>query len=109
MQLTDKDAVIQPLILRNIVNRKATELGFKGLFALSTTKSSKNNLVVQLASLEARDFAYKSENTLREVLQVERVLEDNSYHKVVIYGIRTEDFNIEGGLQAIRQDLETYN
>jgi len=42
-------------------------------------------------------------------LNFRRVLNDDSYYKVVVYGIRTEDFNTKGGLQAIRQDLETYN
>jgi len=46
LEFQDKEATVELLQLQDIVNRKATKLGFKGLFALLTTKSGKNNLVI---------------------------------------------------------------
>jgi hypothetical protein len=77
---------------------KQLDLGFKGVFALSITKSGKGNLVLHLHSKAARDFFYKEENDLRTGFGHTRILEDDSYYKVVIYGVLTEDFNTEGGL-----------
>jgi hypothetical protein len=78
------------------------------VFALSTTKSGKGNLVVYLYSKVARNFFYKDENDLRTTFRYTRILEDDSCYKVVVYGVSTEDFNIEGGLSLIRKELEMF-
>jgi hypothetical protein len=87
----------------------AKDLGFKGLFALSTTRSSRGNLVIQLSGREARDFAYHSIEALGKVISFRKVLEDDSCFKVVVHGVSTEDFNVENGLASIREEIETYN
>jgi hypothetical protein len=109
LEAEDKDKPITPLILRNTVNKVAKDLGFKGLFALSTTRSSRGNLVIQLSGREARDFAYHSIEALGKVISFRKVLEDDSCFKVVVHGVSTEDFNVENGLASIREEIETYN
>jgi hypothetical protein len=56
-----------------------------------------------------RNFFYKEENDLRTIFRYIRILEDDSYYKVVIYGVSTKDFNIKGGLLLIRNKLEIFN
>jgi hypothetical protein len=109
LEIPDKDRVIKPILLRDGINNRVKLQGFKGVFALSTTKSGKGNLVVYLYSKAARDFFYKDENDLRTTFRHTRILEDDSCHKVVVHGVSTEDFNIEGGLSLIRKELEMFN
>jgi hypothetical protein len=109
LEAVDKVKPIKPLLLRDTVNKTAKELGFRGIFALSTAKSGRGNIVVQLSSREARDFAYQSIEALRKVIGFQKVLEDDSCFKVVVHGVSTEDFNVENGLASIREEIETYN
>jgi hypothetical protein len=109
LEIPDKDRVIKPILLRDGINNRVKLQGFKGVFALSTIKSGKGNLVVYLYSKAARNFFYKDENDLRTTFRHTRILEDDSCYKVVIYGVSTEDFNIEGGLSLIRKELEMFN
>jgi hypothetical protein len=109
LEAEDKDKPIKPIQLREIVNKTAKDLGFKGLFALSTTKSGTGNLIVQLSGREARNFAYQSIEALRKAIGFRKVLDDDSCYKVVIHGVSTEDFDVENGLAAVREELETYN
>jgi hypothetical protein len=109
LEAEDKDKPIKPLLLRDTVNKTAKNLGFKGLFALSITRSGRGNIVVQLSSREARDFAYQSIEALRKVIGFRKVLEDDSCYKVVIHGVSTEDFDVENGQASIRKETETYN
>jgi hypothetical protein len=62
------DTLIKPIQLHDTVNKTAKDLGFKGLFALSTTRSGTGNLIVQLSGREARDFAYQSIEALRKAI-----------------------------------------
>lgn len=66
LEVEDKDKPIKPLLLRDMVNKIAKDLGFEGLFTLSTTRLGKGNLVFQLSSREVRDFAYQSIEALRK-------------------------------------------
>jgi hypothetical protein len=109
LEAVDKVKPIKPLLLRDTVNKTAKELGFRGIFALSTAKSGRGNIVVQLLSREARDFAYQSIEALKEVIGFQKVLEDDSCFKVVVYRVSTKDFNIENRLASIREEIETYN
>jgi hypothetical protein len=68
LEAEDKDKPIKPIQLRDTVNKTAKDLGFKGLFALSTTKSGSGNLIVQLSGREARDFAYQSMEAFRKTI-----------------------------------------
>jgi hypothetical protein len=109
LEAEDKDKPIRPIQLRDTVNKTAKDLGLKGLFALSTTKSGSGNLIVQLSGEEARNFAYQSIEALRKAIGFRKVLDDNSCYKVVIHGVSTEDFDVENGLVSIREEIETYN
>jgi hypothetical protein len=68
LEIPDKDRVIKPILLRDGINNRVKLQGFKGVFALLTTKSGKGNLVVYLYSKAARNFFYKEENDLRTTL-----------------------------------------
>ena len=109
LEAEDKNKPIKPLLLRDTMNKTAKDLGFKGLFTLSTTRSVRGNLVVQLANREARDFAYQSIEVLRKAIGFRKVLEDDSCYKVVIHGVSTEDFDVDNGLALIREEIETHN
>jgi hypothetical protein len=109
LEAEDKDKPIKPIQLRETVNKTAKDLGFKGLFALSTTKSGTGNLIVQLSGREARNFAYQSMEALRKAIGFRKVLDDDSCYKVVIHGVSTEDFDVDNGLASIREEIETYN
>jgi hypothetical protein len=109
LEAEDKDKPIKPIQLRETVNKTAKDLGFKGLFALSTTKSGTGNLIVQLSGREARNFAYQSMEALRIAIGFRKVLDDDSCYKVVIHGVSTEDFDVDNGLASIREEIETYN
>jgi hypothetical protein len=87
LEAEDKDKPIKLLLFRDMVNKTAKDLGFKGLFALSTTRSGKGNLVFQLANREARDFAYQSIEALRKTIGFRKILEDDSWYKVVVHGV----------------------
>jgi hypothetical protein len=109
LEVEDKNKLIKPLLLRDTINKTAKNQGFKGLFALSTTRSIRGNLVVQLANREAREFAYQSIEALRKAIGFRKVLEDDSCYKVVIHGVSTEDFDVDNRLTLIREEIETYN
>jgi hypothetical protein len=109
LEAEDKDKKIKPIQLRETINETAKDLGFKGLFALSTTKSGTGNLIVQLSGREARNFAYQSMEALRKAIGFRKVLDDDSCYKVVIHGVSTEDFDVDNGLASIREEIETYN
>ena len=109
LEADNKDKPIRPIQLRDTVNKTAKDLGFKGLYALSTTKSGTGNLIVQLSGREAKDFAYQSIEALRKAIGFRKVLDDDSCYKVVIHGVSTEDFDVENGLASIREEIETYN
>jgi hypothetical protein len=109
LEADNKDKPIRPIQLRDTVNKTAKDLGVKGLFALSTTKSGSGNLIIQLSGEEARNFAYQSIEAFRKAIGFRKVLNDNSCYKVVIHGVSTEDFDVENGLASIREEIETYN
>jgi hypothetical protein len=109
LKAEDKDKPIKPLVLRDTVNKTVRDLGSEGLFALSTTRSGRGNLVNQLANREARDFACQSIEALTKAIGFRRVLEDDSCYKVVVHGVSTEDFDVDNGLASIREEIETYN
>jgi hypothetical protein len=71
----------------------------------------KGNFIVELTfvSREARDFAYQSIEALRKVIGFRKILEDDSYYKVVVHGVSTEDFDVENALASIREEIEAYN
>lgn len=109
LELQDKNREIKPLLLRGVVESQARLLGFKGAFALSTSKSVKGNLVLYLQSKDARDLFYKEEETFRESFRHTSILEDDTCYKVAVHGVLTEDFNDAGGLKRAREDIERLN
>ena len=82
LEMTDKTTTIKPLLLRDTVNESVGSLGFRELFALSTSKSAKGNLVLTLNSKEARDFAYQQIETLQHILGAEHLLLSCSEYSV---------------------------
>jgi hypothetical protein len=46
---------------------------------------------------------------LRKAIGFRKVLNDDSYYKVVIYRVSIEDFDVDNGLASIREEIETYN
>jgi hypothetical protein len=109
LEVENRDALIKPLELRNSINAEMTKLGFQGLCALSTSKSSKGNLMLYLAHRRARDFVLQNGPALYQLTRFTRVLEDSSCYKVVVHGVSTQEFDTPDGLQQVKEEIETYN
>jgi uncharacterized protein YegP (UPF0339 family) len=109
LRLSDTSPGTKPRELWDSINTIAKELGYVGIFALSTSKSTKGNLILQLLNKTTRDFFQNHSNALRERIGFTTILEDSSCFKVVVHGVNTQDFNSDESLSLIREEIELFN
>ena len=76
------------------------------------TKSQKNQNVILITSeTYSADFLSQHEKVWQKYFATSYSFsyKDKEWHKVVVHGIPTSIFNYDGGLQLIKQEVETFN
>ena len=74
------------------------------------TKSLKGGDII-LSTTEKFDaeFLKKNEAIWKPLFNFNRATKDTTWYKVVIHGIPTSIFNIEGGMDLLEEEIKVYN
>ena len=103
-------ASFNAITLRNSINQAFSQAGhLPGSYLITGTKlSDKGNLVLTPKNNEAKKILLENLELLRTLISIQRVLDDSTWHKVVVHGIDTITFR-DGGESLVRSEIETFN
>ena len=106
---TSEDPNFAPIVLRDKINEAYKTQGNTALTALSIRKSVKGNIILTLTTPTARLRVLGDLSRLASIVPFASILEDNTWHKVVIHGVSTEEFNTPNGLARVCEEIKTFN
>ena len=98
-----------PLLLRNAFNKAFSDKGIKGPVVASIAKSTNQNLVVTTTDAFSAAFLLEKRALWEHVTQFASAQKDEPWHKVVLHGIPTADFNTPQGMALIKDEIVTFN
>jgi hypothetical protein len=98
-----------PLAARNAINTAFANKGIKDPVVASVTKTLSNNLVVTTTSLFSASFLLEKQAIWQHTLSFKSAQKDEPWHKVVLNGIPTADFNTPNGMELIISEIKTFN
>lgn len=98
-----------PLALRNAFNQAFANKGVKGPVVNTVTKTLSQNLVVSTTSQFSADFLLEKESIWKHLIPFQSAKKDETWHKVVLHGIPTADFNVPHGMELVIEEIKTFN
>lgn len=98
-----------PLALRNAFNKAFSDKGITGPVVTSVTRSLGGNLVVTTTSAFTADFLLEKRPIWGSLIPFKSAQKDEAWHKVVLHGIPTADFNTPDGMALIKDEITTFN
>jgi hypothetical protein len=107
LRLANTSLECKPRESRDYNDFTAKDLRYVRILTLSTSNSAKGNLILQLPDMTISDFFKTYEEARKDKVGFTTILEDNSCFKVVVYGLNTQDSNLDGSLSLIREVIET--
>jgi hypothetical protein len=98
-----------PLAIRNAFNKAFSDKGVKGPVVATVSKTLGHNVVVTTTSTFSAQFLLEKQSIWEHIIQFQSAQKDEPWHKVVLHGIPTADFNTPGGMDLIVEEITTFN
>jgi len=97
------------LTLRNAFNKAFEEKGVKGPVVNTVTKSLGHNLVVSTTSQFSADYLLENQPIWEHLVSFRKAQKDEPWHKIVLHGVPTADFNTPSGMELVIDEVRTFN
>jgi hypothetical protein len=95
---------------RNLINNAFKSKGIQGLVISTASLSLKGNIIVNTTQEFNADFLIKNEATIKEVLPLVASLKKGEpWYKVAIYGLPIREFDTDGGMNLVKEEIQTFN
>jgi hypothetical protein len=98
-----------PLALRNAFNKAFADKGVKGPVINTVTKSLGQNLVISTTSQFSADYLLEKQAIWEHLIAFKSAQKDEPWHKVVLHGVPTADFNNPEGMKLVIDEITTFN
>jgi hypothetical protein len=106
---TGTDTNFSSLATRNAFNNAFSEKGIKGPVVASVTKSRGQNLVVTTTGAFSAKFLLEKQPIWEHLVAFKLAQLDEPWHKVVLHGVPTADFNTLEGMALVVEEIKTFN
>lgn len=83
--------------------------GVKGPVVATVSKSLGQNVVVTTTSPFSAEYLLEKQSIWEHIIKFQSSQKDKPWHKVVLHGIPTADFNTPGGMGLIVEEITTFN
>jgi len=103
------DPEFSPLAVRNAFNKAFLDKGVTEPVVATVSKSLGQNIVVSTTSQFSADFLLEKQSIWEHILPFKAAQKDEPWHKVVVHGIPTADFNTPDGMALIIDEIKTFN
>ena len=107
--ISSTNADFSSLATRNAFNKAFSEKGIKGPVVATVSKSLGQNLVVTTTSAFSADFLLEKQAIWQHIVPFKTAQKDEPWHKVVLHGIPTADFNTPEGMALVIEEIQTFN
>jgi hypothetical protein len=97
------------LTLRNAFNKAFLEKGVQGPVVNTITKSLTQNLVITTSEHFTADYLLEKQAIWQHLISFKSAHKDVPWHKVVIHGVPTLDFNTPEGMKLVTEEIKTFN
>jgi hypothetical protein len=98
-----------PLALRNAFNKAFLDKGVKGPVVATIAKSLGQNIVVTTTDAFSAEYLLEKRAIWEHVYPFTSAQKDEPWHKVIVHGIPTLDFNTPTGMDLITDEIKTFN
>jgi hypothetical protein len=98
-----------PLAIRNAFNKAFLEKGVKGPVVATVSKTLGQNVVVTTATPFSAEFLLEKQPIWEHIIKFQSAQKDEPWHKVVLHGIPTADFNNPAGMDLVVEEITTFN
>jgi len=101
---------IDPLQLRNTLNEAFQKHSIKEPVVATVAKSRfGQNIVVTTTDRFNADFLLAHESVWQKIIPYSSATKDSAWFKVVAHGVPVRDFDTEGGMASLKDEVETFN
>jgi hypothetical protein len=98
-----------PLALRNSFNQAFAARGVQGPVVTTVSKSLSQNIIVTTTSPFSAQFLLDQQSIWEHLLPFKSAQLDEPWHKVVLHGLPTADFNTPYGMDLVVDEIKTFN
>jgi hypothetical protein len=98
-----------PLALRNAFNKAFADKGVKGPVITTVSKTLNQNIVVTTTSSFSAQYLLDKQSIWEHLISFKSAQLDEPWHKVVLHGIPTADFNTTNGMNLVIDEIKTFN
>jgi hypothetical protein len=102
-------ARFSPLALRNAFNKAFLDKGVKGPVVATVAKSLGQNIVVTTTDAFSAEYLLEKRAIWEHIYPFTSAQKDEPWHKVIVHGIPTTDFNTPNGMDLIIDEIKTFN
>jgi hypothetical protein len=95
--------------MRNAFIKAFLDKGVKDPVVATVSRTRGQNIVVSTTNQFSADFLLEKKSIWEHILHFESAQKDEPWHKVVIHGIPTADFNTPDGMALIVDEIKTFN
>jgi hypothetical protein len=95
--------------LRNAFNRAFEDKGVQGPVVASVTKSLGQNIIITTTESFSADFLLDKRGIWEHVVPFHSAQKDEPWHKVVLHGIPTADFDTATGMETVVEEIKIFN
>ena len=106
---TGTDTEFSSFAMRNAFNKAFLDKGVKDPVVATVSRTRGQNIVVSTTNQFSADFLLEKKSIWEHILHFESAQKDEPWHKVVIHGIPTADFNTPDGMALIVDEIKTFN
>ena len=100
---------LSSLTLRNAFNKAFVNKGVVGPVVATVSKTLGQNIVVSTTSQFSADYLLENQSIWEHLVPFKLAQKDEPWHKVVLHGIPTADFNNAEGMALIIDEIKTFN
>jgi hypothetical protein len=95
--------------MRNAFNKVFLDKGVKDPVVATVSKSLGQNMVITTTREFSADFLLEKRDIWEHILPFQSAQKDEPWHKVVLHGIPTADFNTLDGMDMVVDEIKTFN
>ena len=107
--VTSTNTDFSPLATRNALNKAFSDKGIREPVVAAVTKTLGQNLVITTTSAFSADFLQEKLDIWQHLVPFKTAQKDQPWHKVVLHGVPTADFNTPEGMALVIDEIQTFN
>lgn len=98
-----------PLHARNTINKAFSTEGVKGPVVNAVSKTKNGNIAITTTNEYTADFFLEKKDIWKSIIPHQSAQKDQAWFKIVAHGIPITDFDHELGMNAIKDEVVTFN